>query len=90
MYQSTLHQVLSDTSTLSELGLDHNCVVHCLVHQPRNPVNPPEASSSNVRENHINQHNSFFTGFHRHDDPMAQFQQQGGTAAAGNFQIKGY
>lgn len=38
-------QVLSeDSSTLAQLGVDNNSVVHCLVHQPRASNNPPVAT----------------------------------------------
>lgn len=32
-------QVLSEESTLSQLGLENNSVVHCLIHQPRSSNN---------------------------------------------------
>lgn len=88
-----LLQVLSEAATLSELGLDNNCVVHCLVHQARHPANPSvDAENNREQGNHIagqQQHHHFFTGsFPRHaediGDPMAQFQQHMGNNQQAN------
>lgn len=77
-------QVLSDSATLSELGLDNNCVVHCLVHQARRPANPTDAITNNREQENLTagqqQHfHHFFTG-----DPLAQFQQHMGNNQQGN------
>ena len=77
-------QVLSDSATLSELGLDNNCVVHCLVHQARRPANPTDAITNNREQENLTagqqQHfHHFFTG-----DPLAQFQQHMGNNQQGH------
>lgn len=97
IYIFTQMQVLSDAATLSELGLDNNCVVHCLVHQARRPANPSDVINNREQENaqiagqQHHQLHHFFTGsFHRRaediGDPMAQQHlgnnHQGNAAAA--------
>ena len=39
---------MNEDSTLSQLGLDNNCVVHCLIHQPRSTNTVPLASTTTL------------------------------------------
>lgn len=77
-----------DSSTLSQLGLDNNCVVHCLVHQPRqsNATNPRESSVPPTDTS------AFHSEIGGHDQPQAQQnfgQQQQQSAAEAGIDIGG-
>lgn len=64
-------QVLSnETQTLPQLGLDNNCVVHCLIHQSRSNASPQPSTTSEVPPSNAN-----------HEIP--QPQRENSTAEAG-------
>lgn len=63
------HVLQPDSQTLEKCGLFHNCVVHCLVHQPRQPPSaaPPDNSSAEFNSQHIPQAHATNNGARRHN-----------------------